>query len=265
MSSFAFFSIAVVDFFPQKGECYAGGNSLNQAVRMALAGESASFVGALGSDEPGNYLLDILTVSGVDTRYLCRIDGATATNQLVNDSLGERTGVPGSWCGGVADTYLLNEEQWLFLCAHDKWSTQLNSPNFEEAIRRKPAATHLHIDALHLPDYEKLEKYARHLSVVFVGGEASMLSNLERLARRVPCTLVLTLGAEGSVAFRGRKFWSQEALPVAEVLDTTGCGDAFQAGFALSMQRADDIALALLQGAEWGRAALAHYGGVSSP
>ncbi|HHT77616.1 MAG TPA: hypothetical protein GXZ67_07025, partial [Clostridiaceae bacterium] len=41
----------------------------------------------------------------------------------------------------------------------------------------------------------------------------------------------LTLGAKGSVAICNGETIVQEALPVQRVVDTTGCGDAFQSGF----------------------------------
>lgn len=50
-----------------------------------------------------------------------------------------------------------------------------------------------------------------------------------------PATVVVTLGAEGAVAFqRGGRTWRQSAFPVT-VVDTIGSGDAFTAGLAAAL------------------------------
>ncbi|MGD9210986.1 MAG: PfkB family carbohydrate kinase [Desulfobacteraceae bacterium] len=46
--------------------------------------------------------------------------------------------------------------------------------------------------------------------------------------------IVLTLGSDGSIAFYGSKSYQQRTLITNNVVDTTGCGDAFQAGFVSS-------------------------------
>jgi len=80
------------------------------------------------------------------------------------------------------------------------------------------------------------------------------------LAAQCRTVLVLTLGAGGSVAFRGRERWRQPALPLARVVDTTGCGDAFQAAFLSCWLKSQDPAASLRAGAEAGRDCATHLG-----
>jgi sugar/nucleoside kinase (ribokinase family) len=47
------------------------------------------------------------------------------------------------------------------------------------------------------------------------------------------------------------------------VVDTTGCGDAFQAGFSAEYYLTRDIKKSLAAGAALGRKAALNYGGVS--
>ncbi|HNT75712.1 MAG TPA: carbohydrate kinase family protein, partial [Anaerolineae bacterium] len=49
---------------------------------------------------------------------------------------------------------------------------------------------------------------------------------------------------------------------VAEVVDTTGCGDAFQAAFFVSWFQRHDMVQALRMGAEAAAQTLTHFGGV---
>jgi fructoselysine 6-kinase len=73
---------------------------------------------------------------------------------------------------------------------------------------------------------------------------------------------VLTLGAEGSIAIKNGEMTRQQALPLDKVVDTTGCGDAFQAGFSAEYFKTRDIRKSLLSGAAAGREAAMDFGGV---
>ena len=54
--------------------------------------------------------------------------------------------------------------------------------------------------------------------------------------------------------------YKQKALPVARVVDTTGCGDAFQAGFTSARIGGTDVSGSLSAGAEAGWQACQNVG-----
>ncbi|HOU84724.1 MAG TPA: PfkB family carbohydrate kinase, partial [Spirochaetota bacterium] len=58
------------------------------------------------------------------------------------------------------------------------------------------------------------------------------------------------------------KTYKQNALGTDKVIDTTGCGDAFQASFTNEYFRSKNIEKALLEGASAGRKAAESFGGV---
>ncbi len=64
-------------------------------------------------------------------------------------------------------------------------------------------------------------------------GRAELGAALDELKVKVE-TLVITRGAAGATAVRGGKMFSVPAAPVAEVVDTTGAGDLFAAGFLVA-------------------------------
>ena len=105
----ACFSVAAMDFFPQQNKYYAGGNSLNQAIRFRQMGHQSAFVGALGTDDAGDRLAALLQTESVDVSHMHRINGHTACNKIINDDLGERYGIEGAWEGGVYEDYQLEE------------------------------------------------------------------------------------------------------------------------------------------------------------
>jgi sugar/nucleoside kinase (ribokinase family) len=73
--------------------------------------------------------------------------------------------------------------------------------------------------------------------------------------------IVLTLGKSGSMAFHNGRVYNQPALEIEKVIDTTGCGDAFQAAFTAEYYISGDIDAALLCGAESGKDTAAQIGG----
>jgi fructoselysine 6-kinase len=118
------------------------------------------------------------------------------------------------------------------------------------------------IDGLHVKDVALVEKVLPHIDVLFSGTDAEFVETLKPISQRVDKPLVVTLGAEGSVClYRGESF-VQPALPVDKVVDTTGCGDAYQAAFTLDWFQHKNIPQAMQAGAMAAGKVLAHYGGV---
>lgn len=258
----ACFSVAAIDFFPQLNAWYAGGNSLNQAVRFKELGFNSAFIGALGTDDAGDRLAALLTNKQVDITSLKRIDGFTARNKIINDAAGERFGVDGAWESGVYEAFSMTETEWFYLNNFDIWATHANCPFFNSTLARKTTQL-LSVDFLHLRDYDLLQHCLITADIVFFGGTADMIGELAQIAKKTPeKVIVLTLGAEGSMAFSDNKTYMQEALPLEKVIDTTGCGDAFQAGFTASFYKMRNVPDALLAGAELGRIAAMSFGGV---
>jgi len=258
----ACFSVAAMDYFPQQKAHFAGGNSLNQAIRFRRLGFETAFLGALGTDEAGDRIYALLAGAGVDVARTARVAGETPSNQLIDDESGERFGVEGAWRNGVYGEYRLTETDWSHIANCEIWATHANCPDYAEALRRKPAGAFMSVDFLHLRDYELLERSLETIDIAYFGGTEDMAGDLARIAAKTGKPVVLTLGAAGSVAFQGDRRWVQPALPIERVLDTTGCGDAFQAGCTAEFFRSRDLGAAILAGAKLGREAAGHYGGV---
>ena len=258
----ACFSVAAMDFFPQQNKHYAGGNSLNQAIRFRQMGYQSAFVGALGSDDAGDRIEALLQSKSIDVSHMHRLIGHTACNKIINDDLGERYGVEGAWEGGIYEEFELEEADWEYINGFDVWSTHANGPNYLSALERKNNTQFMSVDFLHLKDYELLQKSLRVVDIAYFGGTLDMIDDLARIAKENSGIIVLTLGAEGSIAFEGDNSYTQRALSTGKVIDATGCGDAFQAGFTASYYNTRDIRKSLLAGAELGDKAAMNFGGI---
>jgi fructoselysine 6-kinase len=256
------FTVAALDYFPQYDQYRAGGNAFNQAVCYAQLGWDAYFVGALGTDRAGSALEKALRSYSVRSDGLHTLAGKTASNKIRIEADGERVGIDGAWDSGVYGDFRFSETDWKLLEDADLWASHANFPEFEETLGKKKKGQFYAVDFLHLTDYELLEKSLDAVDIAFFGGTPDMAPILATIARRRDALIVLTLGSEGSIAFKGKQMFEQSALPVEKVVDTTGCGDAFQAGFCDSYYRFRDETKALRAGAESGKLAAAHLGAI---
>ena len=72
---------------------------------------------------------------------------------------------------------------------------------------------------------------------------------------------IVTLGESGSTAYSGGKTYHCDAVKVTEVIDTTGCGDSYQAGFIASYLKNRDIKSAMENGSRSAAVTLSFIGG----
>jgi fructoselysine 6-kinase len=257
-------TVAAMDHFFELGQYCPGGNALNQAVAFRRFGHETAFVGALGDDPAGREILELLGRHGVDTGCTRVLPGATASNRLYNDAAGERFGEVGAWNNGVYPCFELDAAAEAFLAARDVWSTHANCPLYGRLLALKTTRQRLVVDYLHFNEAERFDRELPFLDIAYVGGEPAMADGLAALARRHPnCLVVLTLGSGGSRAWLGQRDWRQAALPVPKVVDTTGCGDAFQAACSAEYLVSGDVGAALLAGALAGRACCQSLGAIT--
>lgn len=90
-------------------------------------------------------------------------------------------------------------------------------------------------------------------------GEANFEAGLAQLAPKVP-TLVVTRGAHGAVALAKGERAEVAAEPVDKVVDTTGAGDLFAAGFLAGHVAGKPLAECLRMGAITAAEIISHWG-----
>jgi sugar/nucleoside kinase (ribokinase family) len=102
------------------------------------------------------------------------------------------------------------------------------------------------------PDFDFLEHYIQQIDIAFFGlrsEQAGVIDALQSMALEHGLLVIVTLGADGSRAFQSSETHEAAAAPVDSVLDTTGAGDAFAAGFLSCYCQSADVEVALLSGA----------------
>jgi sugar/nucleoside kinase (ribokinase family) len=222
------------------------GSAGGTAITLAKLGAEVRSAGAIGTDELGDVLVFLLERFGVETSLLVRRDEAqTSASVLPIRPSGER---PALHVIGANATYGPDDVRFdeLATATH----LHLGGPEFMggEAAARilAPAREHgvvtsadilapgeqaselldwiapafPHLDYL-LPNDEQ---------VLALSGKDELVAGCRALIERGVGCIAATSGAEGAVVVDPDAAEEVPAFPV-EVVDTTGCGDAFSAGF----------------------------------
>ena len=238
----------VVDEFPRADQeviafdayVMAGGSAANFSVAVHRLGRESCFVGCVGDDELGREFVEDLRRSGVCTRYVVTVPGAKTGRVVVmiKSSTGERAMVAfrGANERLSADLFprsLFNE------CKHFHVSSvpPRRAEAFLRLARAAGATTSYDPGGYASEGIASFEAALRHTDVLFVNRvEARLMTglDLERAVRSLadsgPRVVVVKLGPEGSLAVSGGAVERAPAFRVS-VVDTTGAGDAFNAGF----------------------------------
>jgi sugar/nucleoside kinase (ribokinase family) len=255
-------SVCCVDVFPDTGRCYVGGNSLNFAVQAKKSGaEKAAVLGAIGNDEYGQLIRSYLYENAIDTAYLHTLPTRTASNRIYIDAQGDRYFLPDSWDGGAYAEYRVTPRDLDYLNTFDLVAITCHDPNFPAVLENKKNY-HLVVDYLDSRDFAFMERALTKTDITFISGNDEVVEVLKPLSQRYHALIVVTLGARGSAVLLNGQSWYQPAEPVSNVVDTTGCGDAYQATFSLSWFKDGSIEKAMKAGSVAAAYVLGHVGGV---
>ena len=214
------------------------------AVTLGKLGANVVSAGAVGTDDAGRVLVEALERFGVDCSRLVRRDEVqTSATILPIRPNGDR---PALHVIGANGTYTIDDVPWdeiesaAFL--HVGGPEFLGPENATEILRRARAAgtvTTSDILADGWPELlDMLAPAMEHVDWLFpneeqavaLTGEGDPLDAARALLERGVGGVAMTRGASGSAIVTASGVEGVPAFEV-EVVDTTGCGDAFVAGF----------------------------------
>jgi ribokinase len=238
----------------------AGGKGANQAVGAARLGAEVAMVGRVGRDAFGDELTRQLGEAGVSTRWLEGCDRPTGAALIFVDESGENCIAVAPGANQELRPEGLPREA---IQSAEVLMAPLEVPmaTIEAAFRlARAAARHTVLNAA---PAGTVPPALLDLSSVVICNEVELGSLIggpvtsgdeaiaaRGLLRRPDQVVVVTLGARGAVAIFGDEVISQPAFAV-NVVDTTGAGDAFVAGFVVAQWFSAGVAEAL----RWGCAA----------
>jgi ribokinase len=250
-----------------------GGKGANQAAAAAAAGAEVAMLGAVGDDPAGIRMVQDLRRRGVNTESVRTLNGvSTGTAYITVTPDGENTIVLDQGANEFVDAAAV-EAAWPALPPASVLLSLLEIPlaGVTAAVRLaaekgvRPVVTLapaqpvpgelLHgLDPLLVNEHEA----AFLLHTDELGGQ--VLDAARELLRLGPKSAVVTAGAAGAAVADGTTARLLPAVPVAEVVDTTGAGDAFAGALAAALGRGADLDAAVATGLRAGAEAVQRAG-----
>ncbi|RPF31404.1 carbohydrate kinase family protein [Streptomyces sp. TLI_185] len=222
----------------------AAGTAGGTALTLAKLGASVRTAGAIGTDPTGDMLVQLLNRAGIDTGLLVRrIDTSTSASVLPIRPNGDR---PSLHLLGANITYGLDDVAWDAVA--EAGHLHLGGPELigADVAARILAHAKEHdvvtsVDLLapgELGTFDQIEPLLPHVDyllpnddqVLGFSEEQDLVTGAKKLLAAGAGLVAVTCGGDGALLVTAE---GTETVPAFEVdvVDTTGCGDAFSAGF----------------------------------
>ncbi|MFD4641370.1 ribokinase [Lentzea sp. NPDC058436] len=218
-----------------------GGKGANTAVAAARVGASVALVGAVGDDGYGSLLRESLESSGVDTALVKTSARPTGIAYITVTPDGENSIVVSP---GANFDVSSSDVDGLSFDGAQVLTCSLEVP-LETVIHAIGAASKAGLSTvLNLsPVAELPAETLRQLTVLVVNEhEAAQLApEWNDLLALGPTSAIVTLGSRGIAVVERSGVVEVPAVEVAEVVDTTGAGDAFAGALSARLADGDDL------------------------
>ena len=261
------------------GREISGGSAGNTAAGLAAFGLKAAFVGQIADDQLGTIFQHDIESQGIDFLVPARSDvGATARSLILVTPDAQRT--MNTFLGAaqllekdsvdlaaVADSGIIYLEGYL-------WDPPAPRAAMEAAIEAAHAAGRKVAFTLsdtfcvdrHRDSFWQLLRDGK-IDILFANeAEAASMVQVNDVEEAIPAlavyvpTLVVTRSEAGATAVSGSERADVAAEPIERLVDTTGAGDLFAAGFLAGEARGLGLEASLRLGAIAAAEVIQHYG-----
>lgn len=261
------------------GREMSGGSAANTVAGLAALGLKSGFIGQIGDDELGRIFshdirsLDVLfdtpprSDAGPTARCLILVTADAQRTMSTFLGAAQRLDASAVAKDRIAQAKILYLEGYL-------WDPEEPRRAMQAAIGlARSAGTRI---ALTLSDAFVVERHRADFLRLIDNGEIDILfsneaemlhlaqqtdldSAIANFSGRVP-TLVVTRGEHGAIATSGAEHAQVSAEPIARLVDTTGAGDLFAAGFLAGQALGKPLEQSLRIGAIAASEVIQHYG-----
>lgn len=255
---------ALIDLFAERGATLRNARSLqpapggapaNVAVGLARLGADVGFIGKVGADDYGEYLVDLLASEGVDTPYFAKdVRAPTMLAVVAAPSSTEQQFILYNGANDLLSpddlerNYITSARTFIFgsvTLASESRAAALQAARWAREAERR-VIFDVNLRPVLWPDTavarQRIEECVALATVVklnerelqFLTGTDDPYSGSQQLIERGLQLCCVSLGGAGAYFNSGEESGQVPSFPV-DVRDTTGSGDAFVAGLALQL------------------------------
>lgn len=250
---------------PAQISTHGGGAAGNVASWLTRTDARATIVGHVGNDAAGSALVSEFDALGVRHHNLVVDNGHSGVVVVLVDPTGERTMFPDNGANSglhIGDLPDLDEYNAVYISGYSPLDPLSRIGIKEMIVKIKAAGLHIFFDPASVGgmkevDTEEVKSWLSSMDVlllneeeaIYLTGESDLEKSLDILLQSCE-TVVIKLGSKGAIGkCRGDQSISIPAVPTT-VVDTTGAGDSFAAGFIAQFTTKKDLHRALVAGAE---------------
>jgi sugar/nucleoside kinase (ribokinase family) len=246
-----------IDHYLPSGEKRFGGITANVARHARNefpADDEIRIVSCVGDDDGAELVLSSLADTNIDC-HIEQLPGTTPVQYIEVEEDGERNFV--RYDEGVLRDFSLGSTARKIIAASDL----LIAPVYLQIVDLFDDLMNIgtagltaidFADFIQHPDFELLERHLANIDIGFFGlsvTDTSAIQHIGKLAAEHDKLFIITLGPDGSRAFRGSERFDCPAVPLENIVDTTGAGDAFAAAFLSRYCHGVDVVDSMQHGA----------------
>lgn len=236
-----------------------GGSALNTAMALSNLDIDITLAGnSVGKDGFGKALNDIVSSQGIHRHFGSDLDETPSTKVLVNRETGSRSFILNhkniqNFSETQLSSLVQKERKTPFQFVFIQPYIKLLSKKFLETIAFEYPGLIFSQDLE--PHHEALEK----CDFLQLSTNLSLAEGTEDILQRYSFkgrfkNILLTAGSEGAALLTSKGVTARPSKSVSNVVNTTGCGDTFRAGFIYGLSQKRSLNEAL----EWGQKAGAY-------
>ncbi|KUO55456.1 MAG: carbohydrate kinase [Sphingomonadales bacterium BRH_c3] len=262
----------------------SGGSAANTLAGLSALGAQCAFIGQVADDQLGEVFAHDIRAVGIDfdvaprpTNHTdadpptarCLIFVTPDAQRTMNTFLGASQFLPASALDdeAVAAARVLYLEGYLWDPEEPRAAMRRAIETAKDAGREVAfTLSEVFVIDRHGDDFRALIEdglidilFANHLELFALTGTDNIEAGIAALKDKVP-TLVVTRSADGAIATRNGERAEVPAEPIEHVVDTTGAGDLFAAGFLFGHVRGEPLERCLRRGAIAACEIISHYG-----
>lgn len=242
-----------VDVYENINRWYPTGNGIDWGVHLSRLGIPVAVVSAVGTDEYGKKMREVLSNEKIEVSYLEEKDGDTCRMIMALKNGVDRVHM--KEIPGVMENYSITDEQFEYAAAFDYLHTDLFGGVLDHLKEWHERGIKIVMDFSTFtkdPEFNCMNIFP-NVDYVFFSADSFEIDELKNWMKEIkaagPQIVTATMGENGSLSYDGNQFYEMGTVKT-EVVNTVGAGDSYIAGFTYGIMNGLSIPECMKKGAE---------------